>query len=145
MPLGPIEIVTIGFPGNHFNGSIVPEIQRLVDADAVTIVDGLFVTKDSDGVTTFAELGKVVAHEDIAALVAAMDRVDGLISDEDVQALTTALEPDTSAVVLAFEHTWLKPLSDAVVESGGVLLDSVRIPGSVVEEILVSVPDENQT
>jgi hypothetical protein len=44
---------------------------------------------------------------------------------------------------MAFEHTWMKPLRDAVVEAGGVLLDSVRIPGAVVEEILATVPDED--
>lgn len=145
MPLGPIEIVTIGFPQNRLTGTLVPEIQKLVDAETVTIVDGLFVSKDTDGHTTLtelAELAELDANDDAAGLVATMDRVDGLISDEDVEAFTSTLEPNSSAAILAFEHTWMKPLRDAVLDAGGVLLDTVRIPGRVVEEVLATVPDD---
>ena len=57
--------------------------------------------------------------------------------------MTNDLEPDSSAAVLVFEHTWAKPLRDAIVDAGGVLAANVRIPGPVVEEILASVPDED--
>ncbi len=143
MALGPIEIVVIGFPENRFNGTIVPELQKLVDAGTVSIVDGLFATKDESGSITLAEFGEVGANADAAALAAVIDRVEGLISDEDVEALISGLDPGSSAAILAFEHTWLKPLQDSIIDSGGVLLDSVRIPGRVVEEILATVPDED--
>ena len=60
-----------------------------------------------------------------------------------METLTESLEPDSSAVILVFEHTWMKPLRDAVVGAGGQLLDSVRVPGRVVEELLETVPDED--
>jgi hypothetical protein len=42
--------------------------------------------------------------------------------------------------VLAFEHTWAVPLRDAVVRGGGELVANLRIPASVVEEVLAGAP-----
>ena len=143
MPLGPVEIVVIAFPENRFSGLIVPEVRKLVDAGTVSIIDGVFAMKDAAGAVTLVEFGQLGGSDDASALSAVMDRVEGIISDEDVDALTSGLEPNSSAAIMAFEHTWMTPLRDAVVTSGGVLLDSVRIPGAVVEEILATVPDED--
>jgi hypothetical protein len=65
-----------------------------------------------------------------------MNQLDSLISDEDVEELAASLEPDSSEAILVFEHTWAKPLRDAIVASGGVLADNFRVPGMVVDEIL---------
>ena len=63
----------------------------------------------------------------------------GLLADDDVTQLTAGLAPNSSAAILVFEHTWMKPLRDAVVESGGVLAANFRVPGAVVEEVLAAV------
>jgi hypothetical protein len=109
----------------------------------VTVIDGVFATKDEDGTVALIEFGELGGNDDAAALTSVIERVEGIISDEDVEAFTRELAPNSSAAIMAFEHTWMKPLRDAVVEAGGVLLDSVRIPGAVVEEILATVPDED--
>jgi hypothetical protein len=101
MALGPIEILMVAFPGNQFSGDILPELERLIDADTISIVDGLLVIKDSNGEVAFRELSE-----------------------------------DSSAAILVFEHTWAKPLRDAIVDSGGVLAANFRVPGLVVDELL---------
>ena len=143
MPLGPIEIVVIAFPENNFSGAILPELEKLVAADTISIIDGLFALKAEDGSVEIAELGQLGSNADAAALTGVLDRVEGIISDEDVEALTSELAPNSSAAILAFEHTWVKPLRDTVLDAGGILLDTVRIPGVVVEEILATIPDED--
>ena len=50
-----------------------------------------------------------------------MNQLDSLISDEDVMECADGLEPNSSEAILVFEHTWAKPLRDAIVNSGGVL------------------------
>ena len=40
---------------------------------------------------------------------------------------------------IAFEHTWMRPVRDAVVNSGGVLIADVQIPADVVDEVLAAV------
>lgn len=139
MPLGPIEVLVIAFPGNRFTGEILPELERLTEAGTITVVDGLFVSCDGDGQVAFAEFGQVDANESVAALATVLDQVESLISDEDVDQLAAGLEPNSSAAILVFEHTWAKNLRDAVVGSGGLLAANFRVPGLVVEELLAEL------
>jgi hypothetical protein len=142
MTLGPIEVIVAGFPGNRFNGKIMPALQSLVDRDIVSVVDGLLVMKDAEGVVTYVELEEIDANEDAAALAGLLDLTDGLLSDEDVEGLAMALEPNSSAAALVLEHTWAKPLRDAIVDSDGVLIANFRVPGLVVQEVLDALAEE---
>ena len=54
--LGPIDYVVLEFPGNHFNGGIVPALLDLVDTGLVRVLDLAFVTKDEDGNVAALEL-----------------------------------------------------------------------------------------
>ena len=93
---------------------------------------------DGDGITTFVEFDSL--DGDFAALAGVLERVEGLVSDEDVDDLTASLPPNSSAAVLVFEHTWAIPLRDALVRGGGELVANLRIPSSVVDEILATAP-----
>jgi uncharacterized membrane protein len=141
MALGPIEVLVISFPGNQFSGEIIPELERLVDNDTISIIDGLLVRKDADGEVTFVEFEELGGNADAQRLASVMDQLESLISDEDVQELAAALEPDSSEAILVFEHTWAKPLRDAIVASGGVLADNFRVPGMVVDELLAELAE----
>lgn len=141
MPLGPIEIIVISFPENLFTGDILPELKRVVENETITIVDGLFVSMDSNGVASYAEFDELSANEDVAPFARLLDRVEGLVSDEDVVALTAELDPNSSAAILVFEHTWVKPLRDSIFAAGGVMLETIRIPGAAVEEVLAAVSE----
>jgi uncharacterized membrane protein len=139
MALGPIEVLMVGFPGNQFNGEILPELERLTTSDTIAIVDGLLLHKDADGEVTFTEFEDISANDDAAALAGLLDQVESLISDEDVEEMAAGLEPNSSAAILVFEHTWAKPLRDAIVDSGGVLAANFRVPGLVVDELLAEL------
>lgn len=142
MTLGPIEVLVIGFPDNTFNGSIVPQVQSLIDRGIIAVVDAVLIRKDEGGEVTFIEFEQSGIDADPAlgafhALMAA--EVRELISEDDVAQFAAELEPNSAAAVLVFEHTWAIPFRDAVVSSGGVLLSNIRIPGLVVEEVLAAV------
>jgi hypothetical protein len=134
--LAPVEVVVVAFPGNRFSGKILPELQRLLDAGTISIVDGLFLRKDENGDVTFVEVDEEGVDEGVAALAALFDRFDEMISDEDIEELSAALDPNSSAAVLVFEHTWVRPLRDAIVEAGGVLAENFRVPPEVVAEVM---------
>ena len=36
MTLGPIEVLVISFPGNQFNGGVIPELERIVGNDTIS-------------------------------------------------------------------------------------------------------------
>ena len=139
--LGPIEMVVIGFPGSRFTGDIRPRIMDLVDNGVVNIVDALFVRKDSEGLVDFVELQELSDDADAVMLGAAIASQLDLLSDEDIEELAEALQPGSSALAIVFEHTWIRPVRDAVVASGGVLLADIHIPAAVVDEVLSALED----
>jgi hypothetical protein len=141
MALGPIEILVIEFPGSQFTGDIIPELERLVENDTISIIDGLLVKKDIDGEVTFVEFDELGINDDAAKLAGVVDQLDALISDEDVEEWAAALAPGNSEAILVFEHTWAKPFRDAVVRSGGVLGANIRLGGDVVEELLAELSE----
>ena len=134
--LGPIEIAVIAFPGSHFTGDIVPALAQLVDTDTISIVDALLVRKEATGEASYTEIDELGLNDDASRLAGVIDRIEGLLSDDDVTELAASLEPGSSAAIMVFEHTWVKPLRDAIGAAGGTLLESIRIPGAVVDEVL---------
>ena len=56
-----------------------------------------------------------------------------------IMAFADTLEPNSSEAILVFEHTWARPLRDAIVNSGGVLANNFRVPGLVVDELLAEL------
>jgi len=139
MTLGPIEVVVLGFPGNRFTGEIRPRIADLVQRDIVTVIDALFITKDEDGTVGFLELQQLVDDPQIAALSELLSSRLDLLTSEDATELAFDLEPGSSALALVFEHRWMVPVREAIVESGGVLLADLHVPPDVVEHALAAV------
>ncbi len=141
MSVGPIEVIVVEFPGNRFNGRIIPELKRLVDAGTIRIVDGLLIAREEGDEITILEIDQVTGDSDLTALAELFDTMDALISDEDVEALSETLEPNSSAAILVFEHTWAIPFRDAIVDSGGILAAAVRIPADVVDNVLAALAE----
>ena len=142
MTLGPIELLAVGFPGSQFTGGILPELERLAENGTITIVDAMVLIKNDDESLDFFEIGQIPEDASMAALMGLIDEGNGLIAEEDLEEFAVALEPGDSAALLAFEHTWFKPLRDEIMDSGGVLLANVRIPGLVVEEVLAAIAED---
>ena len=61
-----------------------------------------------------------------------------MLSDEDIADLGADLEPNSSAAILLFEHVWATRFRDALVNSGGELVASIRIPKEVVDEVVAA-------
>lgn len=141
MALGPIEVLVVGFPGSQFNGEILPELERLIENDTISLVDGLLLQKEADGEVSFTEFEELGSNADATKLANLMNQVESLISDEDVFELADELEPNSAAAILVFEHTWFKPLRDNIIASNGVLLNNFRVPGLVVEELLAELAE----
>jgi uncharacterized membrane protein len=139
MALGPIEIVVLGFPGSRFTGEIRPRIVDLVERDIVTVIDALLITKDEDGTVGYLELEQLVDDPEISALSGLLTSRLDLLASEDATELATNLQPGSSALALVFEHRWMVPVREAIVESGGVLLADLHVPPEVVESVLAAV------
>jgi hypothetical protein len=127
---GPVDMVLIEFPGNQFNGEILPELERLAAEGTVRILDALLVSKDGSGNIKWFEAAEV--DDRFGALVG---DPAGLLAEEDAEAVAEELEPDSSLGVLLFEHSWAAVLTNAVRESNGRVLDWERVPAAAIDEM----------
>jgi len=130
---GPVEIITIGFEKGKFDGSIADELSKVVADGTITLIDGVLVHKTGEHSFEIVELSE---DPELNAIVGIAARVDGLISEDDVDTVADDLPVGSAAAVLVFEHTWVIPLRDAILNAGGSLLDMVRIPGPAVDALL---------
>jgi len=134
--LGPVKVLVFSFPGNQFNGSIIAELERLTASGTITVIDGVFVTRDAAGDVTFVEFEQLGENHDAARLASVINQIESLISDEDIMELADGLAPGDSEAIPVFEHTWAKPFRDAIVSSGGILTGEMRLPALAVDEHL---------
>jgi hypothetical protein len=135
--LGPVELLFVEFPGNQFSGEITPALQALVDAGTIRIIDLVFVAKDADGNAVGIEIEEL-DDESRGNFNALVSELEGLISEEDIADLAEGLEPNSSAGILLFEHTWAIPFRDALVNSGGELLARFPIPPEALAEVMAA-------
>jgi hypothetical protein len=135
--MGPVEYLIVEFPGNQFKGDIVPALKELTHNGTVHIIDLIFIKKDGDGNVKSFELSNLSAAE--AAAFNDLDaEIDDLLNEEDIALAAEKLRPNSSAALLVFEHTWATRLRDAVVNSGGRLVDNERVPAAIVEAAMAA-------
>ena len=130
--IGPVDYALIAFPGNQFKGEIVPALTDLVDAGTIRIIDAVFVSKDENGEVFTLELADL-APDMQEALDALNIEVQGLFSDEELQAAGQDLELNSSAALLVWENVWARNVAQAVRDAGGALLAFERVPHDVVQ------------
>src|SRR5215470_9018590 len=141
--MGPVQILTLVFDGNHFKGEILPELERLKKLGVIRIIDLLFVRKDSMGaVATMtatdldweeaADFGAMVGSligwgiggehgSEIGWISGAADSASGHAFGEDEQfGLVQTIPNGSSAAIALIEHVWAKPLRAAIRRAGGV-------------------------
>ena len=144
---GPIQIWTFAFDGNQFKGEILPELDRLKEAEVIRLIDLLVVRKDGSGrvatltasdldweeATQFgamigAMIGMGFAGEEgaeVGAMTGALELADGhLLSDRTRDELIDVIPPNSTSAIALVEHVWAKPLKAAIVRAGGLEVDN---------------------
>ncbi|MEU0265697.1 DUF6325 family protein [Nocardioides sp. NPDC006303] len=133
--LGPVDWIVVEFPGSRFNGEIAPTLMDLVDRGIIRILDLLMIRKDEDGSFDAFEISDLDEGE-IGGIRAYETEMANLLSQEDVESVSAAVEPGSTAALLVWENTWAAPFGSAVRHAGGQLVASGRIP---VQAILAAI------
>ncbi len=136
--LGPVDYLVVEFPGDQFNGEILPELATLVQRGIVRVLDLVFIRKDQDGSYEAFEFG----DPDLGPLgeIRELERqLADLLSDDDVAGVAETLAPGSSAGLLVYENLWAAPFASAVRRAGGQLVADGRIP---VQSLLAAVEEE---
>lgn len=131
--VGPIDFVLLEFPADRLDGSAAAELERLVEAGTVRLLDLLVLAKTADGITAAVEATDPVFAAVFGDLTGAQS---GILSDEDVEEAAHALEPGTVAALIVYENTWAAPFVAAARRNGGDVVASGRIPAADVMEVI---------
>jgi hypothetical protein len=134
MPIGPVELLVVKFPGNQFTGEIVPALTDLVETGTIRVLDILFINKDENGTVEMVEISDLFL-DDRSFDPIVSDRTD-LLTEEDVEAFGAALERNSSAALMLFENTWAARFAGALRNANAELILNERIPRAVIDEVM---------
>ena len=139
--LGPVQMLVLEFDRTSFDGTILPELERLKEQGVIRVIDLLFVAKPEGGELEVVQRSDLSQEQamDFGALVGALvglgtgsvetvragaaELEDGHVFDEtEVWYLADAIPEGSSAAVVLIEHRWAIPLRDKIADAGGVAL-----------------------
>lgn len=134
MPLGPVDVYVIAFPGNKFSGEIVPAILEQVDNGNIRILDLLFVMKDAEGEIAILDIENLGPE---GAAYVELDIVSpGALNEEDADEVAESIPANSSALMIAFENSWMEGLIGAFARAEALPIDHIRIPATVVNAVV---------
>ena len=139
--LGPVDYVVVEFPAgaSSFTGEMAAELLALVDSGTIRVIDVLILTKDAAGTVEATELSDLAELGELQVLEAELGE---LLAADDIEHLAAAMEPGSTAGVLIWENLWAAPFASAVRHSGGQLIADGRIP---IQAILASIEADQAT
>ena len=133
--LGPVDYMIVEFPAgaSNFTGEMATELLALVDSGTIRVIDILILTKNENGAVEAMELSDI---GELGPLQAVEAELGELLAAEDVEHLAAAMEPGSTAGVLIWENLWAAPFASAARRSGGQLIANGRIP---IQAIIASM------
>ena len=129
----PLEYALIGFADAKPTGKIVPELLDLAERGIVRFVDIVLIYKDEDGAIATLELNDL-EPELYEAFVPMGEHVSSLFTTDDLAIAASKLANNSAALLLLWENLWTAKLRQAIVDSGGELVERAQIAPEVVEE-----------
>lgn len=142
LEIGPIDYLVIEFPGSQLRGEILPELVELVERRVIRILDLVIVRKHDDGTVVGAEIGEL-SDESMSMFEPFAPVLHGVLADDDIAAIGTALEPGATAAAILWENSWAAPLTAAVAAAGGELVAGGRVDLAALHEALTAAGREN--
>ena len=136
---GPVELYLVGFEGDRPDDGTLEAIAELIEGGEIRLIDLLVISRAEDGTVSFTDWEDVSEEYGFGTVEL---EVVGLVADEDVQELAQGLPPGTSGALLAIELLWAKRLASKFAASGGVVLQTERIPAPVVNAVLAEAEGE---
>jgi len=139
--LGPVDYLVVEFPAGktNFTGEMANELEALVEAGTIRLLDVLILHKEDDGGVTALELDDLEDLDDVRVLETALAEI---LAAEDVVMLAEAMLPGSWAGVLVYENCWAAPFASAARRAGGQLIATGRIP---TQAILASLEAETES
>ena len=124
---GPVDFVLLEFPAEADTKAGADALMDLVDRGTIRLYDLLVIRKAADGSYSGVDLTDVTSAG-VGGFHAFGGARSGLIGGDDVSRAAAAMQPGTTAVLIVFENAWAVPFVGAVLDAGGEVIASQRIP-----------------
>jgi len=134
MSYGPVELVVLRFEGTDFRGEVLREIQKVVDAEVITVIDILLAVRLGNDPVRVLEVQEL-EDEVQGRFEPIISDVGNLLTEDDARQLSADLGPDAAVALLVFEHRWVTGIADAVKAAGGRVVMAERIPRGVIDQL----------
>ena len=141
MSYGPVELVVLRFEGTDFRGEVLREIQKVVDAGIITVIDILLAVRLGDDPVRVIEVQEL-EDEVLGRFEPIISDAGSLLTEDDARQLSADLGPDAAVALLVFEHRWVTGIADAIEAAGGSVVMTERIPRAVVEQLVTDIAAE---
>ncbi len=135
MTYGPIDFLALEFTTENLKGEILPELISLVEKQIVRVIDLVIIQKKEDSTHEAVEINQL-GPEMLAVFDPLQAEVSGIIQVEDIEGIAEKMEPGTTAAAMLFENLWAIKFKEAVLRADGRLIEQLRVPNEVVEEVL---------
>jgi hypothetical protein len=132
--MGPVDYLIVRFPGNKFNGKIIPELMDLEKKGIVRVLDLVLVVRDANG-KVFVTEAKDLKGEVGEAFSELANNTHQWFFEGDIEELSRALPPESSAALLLWENTWARNFKENLIESEAEIIDMGRIPPERVAQV----------
>lgn len=129
---GPVELVALAFDAPRIPPAVSRAVVDVAASGAVTLLDLAVVRRSEEGGLVILEAQDLGDEVDLVAIELP---ATGLTGDEDLREIAAEIDPGTSVLVLAIEHTWSRQLVSAVVEAEADVILHERVPAAAVNEI----------
>ncbi|TCK63800.1 DUF6325 family protein [Curtobacterium sp. PhB136] len=129
---GPAEVYIIRYPGVLPDPGVLEALAALVADSTVRLLDILVVSRAVDGAVSVLEIDDLPTD---GALGEVTLDARGLAGNDDVDSIADGLTPGMSAAIAVMELLWAKNLAERFSESGGELLETVRVPAPELNEL----------
>ncbi len=135
MDLGPMSYLAFEFEGTKFDGTILPELMKLVEQKTIRVLDLVIIFKDSKGNVTTRELVDLDPDQ-IVMINPLKSEIKGLFTTGDIAAVGDMQRPGTTAALMLLEHLWAAPFFQDVMRNKGRLVGNEFVPPVLVQEVL---------
>ncbi|MBE1875846.1 DUF6325 family protein [Myceligenerans pegani] len=135
---GPVELVALAFDTPLIPPPVTRAVRDVTGSGAVTLLDLAVVRRGDDGELVVLEAEDVGDEAEVVGVELA---APGLTGEEDLQEIAAAVDPGTSVLVLAIEHTWSRQLVSAAVTADADVILHERVPAVIVNEIVAQADE----
>ncbi len=124
--VGPVDVVVIEFADAKFSGEGMPILLDLVAKGVIRIIDAVAIKANDDGSFVSLSVQDLDAEGGEWELITGWS--DGVLGQEDFDAVGAILQPGAAAAIIMYENTWAGPFAAAMLRAGGQVVAFDRIP-----------------